>query len=175
MAPLTTASARTRLGCDKAGLKSKERTRLRLFNLHLSQQRAGLHRSAWTDCQSRRRNYPADSWSAGNGGRPFSLPLPRLPASLLPIAFPGHRLLDAEFLAWLQVEGEPFDLADDILLHNLSLEAAERVLHRLAILESHLSQTAPPSRDSSGVIIRPLPASEQPRLAPAFPSVPCWA
>src|ERR1035437_2797482 len=74
-----------------------------------------------------------------------------------------------------QIEGVPFDFPDDVLLNNLPLEAAERILNRLAILESHLSQTAPPSRDSSGVIIRPLPASEQPRLAPAFPSVPCWA
>src|ERR1035441_1352809 len=105
----------------------------------------------------------------------FYLPLLRLSACLLAVAFTGQCLLDAQFLLWLQIEGVPFDFPDDVLLNNLPLEAAERILNRLAILESHLSQTAPPSRDSSGVIIRPLPASEQPRLAPAFPSVPCWA
>jgi hypothetical protein len=105
----------------------------------------------------------------------------RLPASLLTIAFTGQRLLDAEFLARLQVKGVPFDFPDDVLLHNLSLEAAERVLHRLAFLEPYVSQTAPPTlimipicrscADSSG-IIRPLPASEPSRPEPAFPSAP---
>jgi hypothetical protein len=49
----------------------------------------------------------------------FSLPLLRLPSSLLPIAFTGQGLLDAEFLAWLQVESVPLDLPDDVLLQNL--------------------------------------------------------
>src|ERR1035437_3458541 len=73
-------------------------------------------------------------------------PLLRLPASLLAVAFTGQCLLDAEFLAWLQVEGVPFDLADDVLLQNLPLEAAESVLYRLAVLERYVSQPAPPSR-----------------------------
>jgi hypothetical protein len=33
----------------------------------------------------------------------------KLPASLLAIAFTGQCLLDAEFLAWLQIEGVPLD------------------------------------------------------------------
>jgi hypothetical protein len=97
-------------------------------------------------------------------------------ASRLTIAFTGQRLLNAEFLARLQVEGVPFNFPDDVLLNNLSLEAAERVLNRLAVLEPHLSQLPPPSRaNSSGAIMGPLPASEGSRAAPAFPSVPCWA
>ena len=103
------------------------------------------------------------------------LRLLRLPASLLTIAFTGQGLLDAELLAWLQIKGVPFDFPDDVLLHNLSLEAAERVLHGLAFLEPYLSQTAPPSRlDSSAGIMGP-PALEPYRLEPAFPSVPCRA
>ena len=110
-------------------------------------------------------------------------PLLRPPASFLAIAFTGQCLFDAELLAWLQVEGVPFDFSDDVLLYDLSLEAAERVLNRLAVLESYLSQTAPLSRpEFSAGIKRPLPraegpvpASEPSRLVPAFPSVPCRA
>src|ERR1035437_710106 len=103
-------------------------------------------------------------------------PLLRLPASLLAVAFTGQCLLDAEFLAWLQIEGVPFDFPDDVLLQNLLLEAAERVLHRLAVLQRYISQRPPPSRaDFPAGIIRPLPASEPVRPAPAFRSVPCWA
>src|ERR1017187_10000920 len=88
---------------------------------------------------------------------PFSFPLLRLPPRLLPVAFTGQCLLDTEFLARLQVEGVPFDFTDDVLLNDLSLEAAKRVLNRLAILEPHLSQTAPPSRaNCSDSIKRPL-------------------
>jgi hypothetical protein len=106
---------------------------------------------------------------------PGSLPLPlllRVPASFLAIAFSGQCLFNAEFLAWLQIEGVPFDFPDDVLLYNLPLEAAERVLQSLAFLEPYLSQMAPPTL---ATIIRPLPASEPSRLAPAFPSVPCRA
>jgi hypothetical protein len=58
---------------------------------------------------------------------PF-LPLLGLAPSLLAIAFKGQCLFDAEFLSRLQVKGVPFDLPDDVLLHNLLFEAAERVL-----------------------------------------------
>src|ERR1019366_2931909 len=110
-----------------------------------------------------------------DGERSRSLLLLRLSARLLAVAFTGQGLFDPEFLARLQVEGVPFDLSDDVLLQNLSLEAAERVLHRLAILELYLSQRPPPSRpDSSGGLIRPLPASEPSHREPAFPSIPCW-
>jgi hypothetical protein len=82
-------------------------------------------------------------------------------ASLFTIAFAGQRLFDAESLARLQIEGVPFDFADDILLHDLSLEAAERVLDRLAFLEPDFSQMAPQSCTGfSGVVIRPLAAPE---------------
>jgi hypothetical protein len=67
-----------------------------------------------------------------------------LAAGLLAIPFTGERLLDSEFLAWLQVKGMPFDFPDDVLLYNLSLEAAERVLNGLAFLEPYFSQMAPP-------------------------------
>jgi hypothetical protein len=39
----------------------------------------------------------------------------------------------------------PFDFSDDVLLQNFPLEAAERVLQRLAFLEIHLSHKAPPA------------------------------
>src|SRR5450432_18007 len=120
---------------------------------------------------------------------PSSLPLLNLPASFLTIAFTGQRLLDAELLARFQVKGVPFDFPDDVLLQNLLLEAAERVLQRLAFLELYFSQTAPPTltmipapcsvfaarADFSRGIIRPLPALEPSRFGPAFPSVPCRA
>ena len=80
-------------------------------------------------------------WRAGA----FSLLLFSLPASLLPIAFTCQRLFDAEFLARLQIKGVPFDFPDDVLLQNFPLEAAEGVLHRLAVLERYLSQMAPPA------------------------------
>ena len=75
-----------------------------------------------------------------------------------------------------QVKGVAFDFTDDVFLNDLSLEAPESVLHRLAVLEPYLSHTAPPPRpESSGEIIRPRPASEPSRLERAFPSAPCRA
>jgi hypothetical protein len=50
-----------------------------------------------------------------------------LSASFLAIALAGQYLLDAEFLAGLQVEGVAFDFTDDVLLNNLPLESAEKV------------------------------------------------
>src|ERR1039457_4634627 len=126
---------------------------------------------------------PDDAMYTKYLGHPVSLLLLRLPPSLLPIAFTGQGLFDPEFLAWLQVKGVPLDFADNVLLQNLSLEAAEGVLHGFAILQHHLSQLPPPVRpDSSSGIIRPLPRAEGPppgsvgsRAASTFPSVPCWA
>jgi hypothetical protein len=106
----------------------------------------------------------------------------RLPASIFAIAFTGQRLINAEFLAGLQVKGVPFDFADDVLLNNLPLEAAESVLNRLAVLEPYLSQMAPPRltaipmrfaaltarHDPADGIIWYLPASAPCQLAPAF-------
>ena len=68
-----------------------------------------------------------------------------LPASLLTIAFTGQRLLNAQFLARLQVKGMSLDFPDYVLLQDLPLEALERVLKRLALLEPYLSQIAPPT------------------------------
>lgn len=68
-----------------------------------------------------------------------------LPASLLTIAFTGQRLLNAQFLARLQVKGMSLDFPDYVLLQDLPLEALERVLKRLAFLEPYLSQSAPPT------------------------------
>src|ERR1039457_5431016 len=65
---------------------------------------------------ARRRNSPADLLER----RERVLRLLRLPASLFSIAFTGQGLFDPEFLAWLQVEGVPFDLSDDVLLQNLA-------------------------------------------------------
>src|ERR1017187_7195964 len=89
---------------------------------------------------ARRRNSPADLLERGER----VLPLFRLPASLFSIAFTGQGLFDPEFLAWLQVEGVPFDLSDDVLLQNLPLEAAQGVLHGFAVLQHYLSQLPPP-------------------------------
>src|ERR1017187_436575 len=126
---------------------------------------------------------PDDAMYTKYLGHPISLPLLRLPTSLLSIAFTGQDLFDPEFLAWLQIEGVPFDLSDDVLLQNLPLEAAEGVLHSLAVLERYLSQMAPRSSPNFWVGIiwflpgseGSLPWAEQPRAAPAFPSVPCRA
>src|ERR1035437_8010568 len=150
--------------------------------------------AAWTEhpllpdgCRSRRRNSPPDLWSFQCHNRSSTAvtfcflpcgeePLLRLPASLLPIAFTGQCLLDPELLARLQVEGVPFDFPYDVLLNDLPLEPAERVLHCLAVLEPYLGQTAPPSHpDSSGGIMGPLPTVEPLRPAPTSLSVPCRA
>src|SRR6266481_3170084 len=139
----------------------------------------------WKDLGDLFRRSPPATWRTG----PHLLPLLSLPASLLPIAFTGQRLLDAEFLARLQVKGVSLDFPDDVLLQNLPLEAAQRVLQRLALLDLYLSQMAPPTLtgipiccsafaarpDFSDGIIRLVPASEPSRLEPAFPSVPCRA
>jgi hypothetical protein len=68
-----------------------------------------------------------------------------LSASLLSIALSGQRLLDTKFLARLQVKGVSLDFPDYVLLQDLPLEALEGILKRLAVLEPHLSQIAPPA------------------------------
>ena len=77
-----------------------------------------------------------------------------LPASLLTIAFTGQRLLNAQFLARLQIKRMPFDFHDYVFLQDLPLEALERVLKRLALLEPYLSQIAPPSLTRIPIRIR---------------------
>src|SRR6266568_2294656 len=64
-----------------------------------------------------------------------------LPAILLPVSFAGQRLLGPELLARLQIEGVPLDFLDDVLLLDLSLEAAKGVFQRFALLKLNFSQT----------------------------------
>src|SRR5690348_13072336 len=79
-------------------------------------------------------------------GKPaLFVPLLSFTASLLPIAFTGQRRLHAALLSWLQIKGVSFDLLDDVFSHYLPLEAAERVLQRLAFLQPYLSQLPPPT------------------------------
>jgi hypothetical protein len=68
-----------------------------------------------------------------------------LPAGLLAIAFTSQRLLNAQFLARLQIKGMSLDFPDYVLLQDLPFEALKRVLQRLALLEPYLSQIAPPT------------------------------
>jgi hypothetical protein len=63
-----------------------------------------------------------------------------LPAILLPVSLTGQRLLSPQLLSRLQVEGVPFDLLDDVLLLDLSLEAATGVFQRFALLKLNFSQ-----------------------------------
>jgi hypothetical protein len=50
-------------------------------------------------------------------------------------------LLGPELLTRLQVIGVPLDLLDDVLLLDLSLEAAKGVFQRFALLKLYFSQT----------------------------------
>ena len=49
------------------------------------------------------------------------------PAILLPVPFAGQRLLDPELLARLQIEGMALHFFDDVLLLDLTFEAAKGV------------------------------------------------
>ena len=66
------------------------------------------------------------------------------PATLLPVAFAGQRLLGPELLARLQIEGVPLDLLNDVLLLDFSFEAAKGVFKRFALLKLYFSQTTTP-------------------------------
>jgi hypothetical protein len=59
---------------------------------------------------------------------PTDLKLLDLPTTFLSVSLAGQRLLGPELLAWLQVIGVSFDLLDDVLLLDLSFEAAKGVL-----------------------------------------------
>ena len=77
--------------------------------------------------------------------RPFDLlvvsDLFRIPATLLPVPLTGQRLLSPQLLTRLQVEGVSLDLLDNVLLLDLTLEAAKGVFERLALLKLYFSQT----------------------------------
>jgi hypothetical protein len=71
----------------------------------------------------------------------FLLRLLDLAARLLAVPLARQRLLGPQFFSRLQVEGVSLDLLDDVLLLDLSLEAAKGVIERLALLQSHFSQS----------------------------------
>jgi hypothetical protein len=62
------------------------------------------------------------------------------PATFLPVPFARQRLLDPQFLTWLQIEGMTLDLFNDVFLLHLPLEAPEGVFQGFTVLESHFSQ-----------------------------------
>jgi hypothetical protein len=61
--------------------------------------------------------------------------------TLLAVPFPGQRFFGAPLLTGLQVEGVPFNLLDNVFLLNLTLEATESGLERLALLNINFRQT----------------------------------
>jgi hypothetical protein len=73
-------------------------------------------------------------------GRGGPIPLILLFASLFPATFACERFLNALLLAWLQVEGVTLDLLDNVFLLHLALEAAQRILEGLALLEPDFCQ-----------------------------------
>ena len=64
--------------------------------------------------------------------------------TLLAIAFARQCLLDSLLLTRLQIESVPLDVLDDVLLEDLTLEAFERALQTLAIVDLNFSQRNPP-------------------------------
>jgi len=71
---------------------------------------------------------------------PADLKLLDLPTALLSVSLASQRLLGPFLLAGLQVERVPFDLFDNVLLLDLTLEAAKGVFQRLALLQLYFSQ-----------------------------------
>jgi hypothetical protein len=59
--------------------------------------------------------------------KPVRLVLFDFPARLFPVSLAGQRLLDPFLFSRLQVKGVSFDLLDDVLLLDLTLEAAKGV------------------------------------------------
>jgi hypothetical protein len=49
-------------------------------------------------------------------------------------------LLSPVFFAWLQVQGVPLDLLDDVFLLHFALKATQCILEGFAFLESHFRQ-----------------------------------
>src|SRR5260370_42547791 len=78
------------------------------------------------------------------GERSFSLPLLNLPASLLTIAFSDQRLLDAEFLARLQVKEVPLAFPIDFPLQNFPLERLGAFLPLSPASRCNPAKMAPP-------------------------------
>ena len=61
--------------------------------------------------------------------------------SFLAAALTSERFLHALLLAWLQVEGVPLNLLNNVFLLYLALEPAQGILKGLALLDSDLCQT----------------------------------
>jgi len=64
-----------------------------------------------------------------------------IPACFFPVSLSGQRLLDPALLARFQVKRMPFDLFNDVLLLDLSLEPAKGVLQSFALLKLYFRQT----------------------------------
>ena len=88
--------------------------------------------------------------------------LDRFSANLFPAALPRQCLLNAFSLARFQVEGVFLHFLNDVFLLNLALEASQRILDGLAILNSNFGQiNTPPIRlRSIPIISTPLNQSQ---------------
>ena len=62
------------------------------------------------------------------------------PTALFAISLAGQSLLDSLFLTWFQVKGMPFDFFDNVFGLDLSLETAQGVLYRFALLQFYVCQ-----------------------------------
>jgi hypothetical protein len=62
-------------------------------------------------------------------------------ASFLAVALTSQRFLNATFFTGLQVKGVTFYFFNDVLLLDLALKPAKRVLKRLTLLHTYFSQT----------------------------------
>src|ERR1700690_662146 len=84
------------------------------------------------------RSDPASALRSGAGrtsGRLFDDP-----GLFLPVPLAGQGCFDAPLLARLEVIGVTLDLLDDVLLLDLALEAAQRALDGLAVLNGYFRQ-----------------------------------
>lgn len=72
------------------------------------------------------------------------------PAIFLPVPFAGQRLLGPELFTRLQIERVSFDLFDNVLLLDLTFEAAKSIFKSFTLLKLYFSQmkyTSPLDRD----------------------------
>jgi hypothetical protein len=73
--------------------------------------------------------------------------------SLLAIPLARQGCLDATLLARFEVVGVTLDFLDDVLLLNLPLKPAQRVLERFAFLYTNFSQKNPTSKPARGLML----------------------
>jgi hypothetical protein len=74
------------------------------------------------------------------GRRPATAWLFDFPATLLPVPFAGQRLLGPELLTRLQIEGMALHFFDNVLLLDLTFEAAKGVFESFALLKLNFCQ-----------------------------------